>query len=125
MVKAACVGKASCSIEADNNVFNGDPCSGRKKQLAVKISCGSLSEVSVHTVVDAVMPSGINAAMESGSTRTVLEQVEPLPPLPPAGDGAWPAISSNRQQYEVHTLRANNHNDLETTFCWHGFQYVR
>jgi hypothetical protein len=121
VVKAACVGKATCSVEADNNVFNGDPCLGRKKQLAVKIVCSTLSEIAYHTVVDAM--STASASNERPlvevpgevTTRTVLAQADPLPPLPPAGNGTWPAISS-RVQWEGHTLRANNHNDLETTF---------
>jgi hypothetical protein len=123
VVKAACVGKASCSVEANINVFNGDPCRGQKKQLAVKIVCSTLSEIAYHTVDGAM--STASASNERPwrqvevpgemTTRIVIAQTDPLPPLPPAGNGTWPSISS-KVQYEGHTLRANNHNDLETAF---------
>ena len=51
--------------------------------------------------------------------------MESLPPLPPAGTGTFPAISGRKQQFENHVLRAGNDADIETLFCWHGFQYVR
>jgi len=45
-VKAACVGKNSCSVVAGNGVF-GDPCAGVAKQLKVKYTCGDSPSVSV------------------------------------------------------------------------------
>jgi hypothetical protein len=41
-VAAACLGKQSCSVPANNGVF-GDPCGGTAKQLRVQVSCGAAS----------------------------------------------------------------------------------
>ncbi|MBS1971347.1 MAG: hypothetical protein JSU04_13650 [Bdellovibrionales bacterium] len=38
IVKRACLGKASCSIEANNGPF-GDPCEGTGKSLSVQVTC--------------------------------------------------------------------------------------
>jgi alpha-galactosidase len=38
-VRAACLGKTSCTVEASNAVFS-DPCLGTPKQLAVTYTCG-------------------------------------------------------------------------------------
>lgn len=40
-VASACVGKASCSVDAANGPFGGDPCPGISKQLAVVARCSS------------------------------------------------------------------------------------
>ncbi len=40
-VAAACVGKASCAVDASNGEFGGDPCPGTGKQLAVVARCSS------------------------------------------------------------------------------------
>jgi hypothetical protein len=40
-VKAACVGKLSCSVAANNTTFGGDPCSGKAKRLAIQLTCGT------------------------------------------------------------------------------------
>jgi hypothetical protein len=39
-VKAACLGKQSCTVQASNGVF-GDPCVGTRKRLAVVYACGN------------------------------------------------------------------------------------
>ena len=39
VVKAACVGKTSCTVAATNDVFGGDPCFDTPKSLAVKLQC--------------------------------------------------------------------------------------
>lgn len=38
IVKAACVGKSSCTLKATDDVF-GDPCYGKPKQLGASIKC--------------------------------------------------------------------------------------
>lgn len=55
----------------------------------------------------------------------------PCPVSPPApvpsvnlGNHSIPTIAGDQQQYENHTLRSGNAKDIETLFCWHGFQYV-
>ena len=117
VVRAACIGKASCSVDATDNVFNGDPCLGELKRLAVEVSCS--------TEPAAAAAAAAASAGTIVTARTVLDQADPLPPLPPPGNGTWPQISGSKQQYENHVLRATNANDLQTLFCWHGFQYVR
>ena len=42
VVEAACLGKTSCSMAADNTTF-GDPCPGTQKRLYVQASCGPLA----------------------------------------------------------------------------------
>ena len=39
IVKTACNGKNSCSIEVNSNTFGGDPCGGTYKYLEIKYSC--------------------------------------------------------------------------------------
>ena len=56
------------------------------------------------------------------------------PPCPPLrsmpihrvnlGNHSIPTIAGDQQQYENHTLRSGYTRDIETLFCWHGFQYV-
>ena len=112
-VKSLCVNKAQCKVSATNDAFGKDPCPLTLKKLAVKIKCGasSVSEYGHHGHPD--------------NTVVAHEQVRSLPPLPPAGTGTFPAISGRRAQFENHVLREGNDADLETLFCWHGFQYVR
>jgi hypothetical protein len=40
------------------------------------------------------------------------------------GNLSVPAIAGDQVQWENHTLRGNMTQDLETVFCWHGFQYI-
>jgi hypothetical protein len=41
VVAGACVGKAACAVVASNDNFDGDPCPGTGKQLAVVARCSS------------------------------------------------------------------------------------
>lgn len=40
IVSSACVGKAACTISADNVTFGGDPCPNVVKQVAAQVTCG-------------------------------------------------------------------------------------
>jgi len=40
IVKNACDGKHSCSVQVNSNNFGGDPCGGTFKYLEVKYVCG-------------------------------------------------------------------------------------
>lgn len=42
-VLSACVGQSSCSVNASNSVFNGDPCYSTVKSLSVQVSCTAYS----------------------------------------------------------------------------------
>ena len=129
VVEKLCVGKSSCTVGADVDTFNGDPCPGNKKRLSVQVACskGYFQSMATNGVS---LSNSSSKAMNTGryphvgvlsSTASALG----LPPLPPRpDDGTWPTISS-KTQCEVHTLRPGNTADLETAFCWHGFQYVR
>ena len=115
VVKARCVGKASCTITADVSTFGGDPCLDVKKHLSVQVHCD--------TAV-ALLPV---QPLSTPQRAVLLAQVDPLPPLPPVpanGTGVWPT-TSGKVQTEIHILRSGNLADIETLFCWHGFQYVR
>lgn len=95
IVEAACLGKAHCNIDAEVKTFGHDPCPMVKKRLAAIVRCTG-------------DPPG----------------PPPAPPTPPTPSNVFPTISGKRQQHEVHVLRNGNNNDLETLFCWHGYQYV-
>ena len=41
VVEAACLGKQSCSVDASNGAFGGDPCPGQNKALGVVARCSS------------------------------------------------------------------------------------
>merc|ERR1712113_208323 len=56
IVSDACVGKAKCSIKADDKIF-GDPCFGTKKNLAAKVSCSGAAP-SLTFQYDVVVPVG-------------------------------------------------------------------
>ena len=43
IVKAVCDGRKSCSLQASHYVFEGDPCSGTEKYLAVKYICKGMT----------------------------------------------------------------------------------
>ncbi|HTP25620.1 MAG TPA: hypothetical protein VMK12_08175, partial [Anaeromyxobacteraceae bacterium] len=43
VVTSACLGKASCTLNANNTTF-GDPCVGKRKKLAVQVTCGAPSD---------------------------------------------------------------------------------
>merc|ERR1712187_219894 len=43
IISDACVGKASCSIKADDATF-GDPCFRTKKSLAARVTCSESSK---------------------------------------------------------------------------------
>lgn len=105
-VKAQCVGKNNCTVFSSNTHFEGDPCVDVVKTLAASVTCG-------HTALSA----GVRQSVRNGR---VVTRVDPLPPLPPAGNGTWPQISG-RVQTTQFTLRADNPNDIETYFCWHGY----
>jgi hypothetical protein len=49
-VKTACVGKASCTLAANNSVY-GDPCSGVQKTLVVQAVCSSTAPTPTQTPV--------------------------------------------------------------------------
>jgi hypothetical protein len=118
-VKAYCVGKASCTIQASPDVFGGDPCLDTRKHLSVQVGCGPASEVSA-----AASASTLHSGEEQPQERVLLAQANPLPPLPPTPpNGTWPQISG-KVQTEHHVLRPGNTAPLETLFCWHGFQCV-
>lgn len=40
VVEAACIGKSSCTIKAEKNVFGPDPCKGERKHLIAAVECG-------------------------------------------------------------------------------------
>jgi len=42
-VKAACEGKATCTFQATNDFFGGDPCLNTVKHLSMKITCSMAS----------------------------------------------------------------------------------
>jgi hypothetical protein len=84
------------------------------------IICGKGDEAAGTNITGLIHAPTTKAAVEQN--RFVVEQADPLTPLPPAGNGTFPAISGGKQQYETHVLRAGNQRDIETVFCWHGFQ---
>eukprot|EP00164_Ancoracysta_twista_P006265 GFYU01008705.1.p1 GENE.GFYU01008705.1~~GFYU01008705.1.p1 ORF type:complete len:1064 (-),score=338.26 GFYU01008705.1:1031-4144(-) len=70
VVKAACLGKSSCTVDAEIQTFDGvDPCYGTKKQLAVAVTCKQRPTlvmnviVPPNTVADVVvpLPAGVSA----------------------------------------------------------------
>ena len=109
-VTSLCVNKRSCKVTASKHAFGGDPCADTRKKLAVQIKCET---------------AGGSEGDNEDNVVVASHQVQSLPPLPPAGNGTFPAISGRKPQFENHVLRAGNTADLETLFCWHGFQYVR
>jgi len=46
VLTTACVGKASCSVTADNTVFGGDPCFSDSKWLNVQVQCSAATSIS-------------------------------------------------------------------------------
>lgn len=124
VVEKACVGAKSCVVPATVDTFQVDPCLGTKKSLSIKVTCSS-SSAGYAAGKGGVSEAAALAQHNRVSIVSTTTSTDPLPPLPPRPDnGTYPTISS-RTQYEVHTLRAGNAADLETAFCWHGFQYVR
>ena len=115
-VSSQCVGRKTCQLTANTESFGGDPCGGTLKSLAVKISCAPSAEP--------LLFSASAPAATIGTVQVVGRVAsEPLPPLPPRPDNSTlPVISGGKQQHETHVLRSGNRNDLETAFCWHGFQ---
>lgn len=74
---AACVGKSSCSITADNGAF-GDPCPGSQKALDLQVQCGggtatdagavdSGTKTDSGTVVDSGSPDSGTATIKCGT----------------------------------------------------------
>ena len=69
VVTAACVGKASCTLFANNTQFGGqDPCSGTLKRLVVAATCAG----------GCTAQFALNATVPGGSTATI---VVPAPGL--------------------------------------------
>lgn len=57
-VEAACLGKASCTLTADNATF-GDPCPGKDKRLYVEVECTSASPVPAPAPAPAPAPKPV------------------------------------------------------------------
>lgn len=68
VAQAACVGKASCTIAADNTAF-GDPCEGTQKSLTIQAVC-----------------SGTSATPTPTPKPTPTATPTPVPTATPAGD---------------------------------------
>ena len=59
IVEKACVGKASCSLDASTGTMGGDPCTGTVKSLAVTVHC------------DAPPPPNASAPRSYGAGQTI------------------------------------------------------
>jgi len=92
IVRAACVGKAACSIRADTPTF-GDPCYGTVKYLDVEATCSAGGGAQVLPDARAVYAQ---AFLEAGGARKVLvvnkRATAQTVALAGAAGGAWAVL---------------------------------
>ncbi|OQR93263.1 hypothetical protein ACHHYP_02742 [Achlya hypogyna] len=79
VVESSCLGKQSCSVTANDEVF-GDPCFGEYKHLTVTAACGSKPSASVATTTPPADQNGSLGAPadDTGSSVSVDPTVAPL-----------------------------------------------
>jgi len=79
VVSKTCLGLNSCTLEATNDFFGGDPCLNTPKNLAVIVNCSNPNgnhvltysvTVPVTSIADVSLPSGVSG----GSVNTVAIQ---------------------------------------------------
>lgn len=80
-LERACLGQASCTLQASNEAFGGDPCLGTAKRLAVRISCGGLAAPLQAPKLTAV---NLRSAVREQGTVTLRNQM-----LQRLSDNAW------------------------------------
>ena len=63
-VEAICAGKTSCAVPATTRFFNGDPCVGRPKRLAIHVQCsGKRVGPQLRFTYDVTVPVGSTATV--------------------------------------------------------------
>ena len=148
VVASQCVGKPSCSIMPNRDLFGTDPCYGQTKTLAVEASgCPPAGAAFAVASREATVSSHQQPRLQPRHEQYMYTFPQNfvgtvrLAPLPHAEtgstismvlgewlDGTDPRPQSRNAgggaQMESHTLVHGNPDPLETVFVWHGFQYV-
>ena len=95
VVRAACVGKASCSINTDTPTF-GDPCFGVSKRLVVQAACSAGGGAQVKP--PAVFAQGFVERAGAGGRKVLIVNTDAVShdvTLAGAAGGAWAFVDES------------------------------